>query len=98
MSQDNGKSSVIQSEGGEMLENFQPVFIVSARNVKRMIQLNNLICSQCDFQGISRSHLLLHTRKHTGEKPFQCELCQKKFSRKSTLKTHMLTHQDLKGL
>ena len=33
---------------------------------------------------------------HTGEKEFQCEVCEKKFSRQEHLKRHMLTHTKVK--
>ena len=34
---------------------------------------------------------------HTGQKDFQCEVCEKKFSQKGTLKTHMMTHTKVKA-
>ena len=33
-----------------------------------------------------------HLNKHTGEKMFECSVCQRKFSRSETLDTHMLVH------
>lgn len=42
----------------------------------------------CSMVFTRSEHLARHIRKHTGERPFQCDYCMKKFSRLDNLRQH----------
>lgn len=45
-------------------------------------------CEVCGKE-VQRNYLEVHLRTHTGEKPFDCNLCGKKFKRKSHVQWHL---------
>jgi KRAB domain-containing zinc finger protein len=53
------------------------------------------LCTICDK---NVTNLTRHKRKHTGEKPFACDICSKNFSERSGLAKHMPIHTKEKSL
>ncbi|NXL46163.1 ZFP3 protein, partial [Podilymbus podiceps] len=55
-------------------------------------------CAECEYATYVLSNLELHVRTHTGEKPYSCNVCQKKFRTSSHLKRHRMTHFHMEQL
>lgn len=46
-------------------------------------------CIHCPYTTADVCHMRYHQVKHTGARPFKCNICQKNFSQKSSLGRHV---------
>jgi KRAB domain-containing zinc finger protein len=49
-------------------------------------------CCSCNKVMASKSKLMIHSRSHTKEFPFTCNICNRSFAERSTLRKHISTH------
>lgn len=81
------------------LSQFCPVPVFSIMTVKRFKKLellrkdNIYQCSLCNFKTHKRCILTGHFITHVGSQPFSCELCDRKFSFKSSRDRHYSVHK-----
>ena len=53
---------------------------------------NKFVCSVCGKGFDKKWNFEIHSRVHTGVKPFKCSICDKAFTQKGSAKVHMLVH------
>ncbi|XKL64372.1 hypothetical protein PGB90_004458 [Kerria lacca] len=66
-------------------------------HLKRHIYLchterNPYECHNCGYKANKKSTLEVHMRRHTGEKPYQCDVCTKRFAQSVDYRKHRANH------
>ncbi|KAM4651650.1 zinc finger and BTB domain-containing protein 48 isoform 1-T2 [Discoglossus pictus] len=69
------------------LENQKYVNTVECDDVGKSANMT-VECPTCHKKFLSKYYLKVHNRKHTGEKPFECSKCGKRYFRKENLLEH----------
>ena len=65
---------------------------ITSENIPDDVLRSTFKCKECGVLYNSTTGLRRHTLVHTGERPFPCNKCDKKFRQKSTLDGHIGTH------
>ena len=81
-----GNYTNVKAEVNVKIENMEGNGYEAARNVHK--------CKHCHKSFTTQRYLQIHTRKHTGEKTYQCKVCKEQFSRIGQLMQHKKTHSD----
>uniref|UniRef100_A0A8C1ZTP3 Zinc finger and BTB domain-containing protein 46 n=1 Tax=Cyprinus carpio TaxID=7962 RepID=A0A8C1ZTP3_CYPCA len=92
------KNSLL-SLGAEMLGEENPLLFDYLPKGGHSLSLNDFTvirkkfkCPYCSFSAMHQCILKRHMRSHTGERPYPCEICGKKFTRREHMKRHTLVH------
>ncbi|XP_053214346.1 zinc finger protein 782-like [Panonychus citri] len=64
----------------------------SAHTSHKWTHTKSFTCDECGAKFSTKGNLLVHQRRHTGEKPFACDKCPAIFSTKGNLRRHIKAH------
>lgn len=48
-------------------------------------------CKMCPYTSVRRNDMIVHVRRHLGEKPYKCSICDHRCAKKSNLNAHVIT-------
>ena len=69
-----------------------PKVFAPIENISSSDRPRRFSCSTCGKCFLHKHHLKEHVRVHTGEKPHQCQVCQKTFRSSGSFSMHNRTH------
>ena len=89
-------NTVERGERG-LLKDFIPVLVFNERTLVRMKKMEWLrrrgvavhYCQHCNYVTQFKSDLVKRCITHSGERPFECGICDDKFSLKGNLSKHL---------
>ncbi|KAG7517725.1 zinc finger 62-like [Solea senegalensis] len=79
----------IKQRSRKQVESSPPFGHHSELSVQRVRPTKKHSCVYCHKMFLTKAKRKDHMRVHTGEKPFRCSICPKKFTKDSSLKTHI---------
>ncbi|XP_054994060.1 zinc finger and BTB domain-containing protein 46 [Sorex araneus] len=85
------KADVLGEESSLLLECLPPGAHSLSLNEFTVIR-KKFKCPYCSFSAMHQCILKRHMRSHTGERPYPCDICGKKFTRREHMKRHTLVH------
>ncbi|XP_055964018.1 zinc finger and BTB domain-containing protein 46 [Sorex fumeus] len=85
------KADVLSEESSLLLECLPPGAHGLSLNEFTVIR-KKFKCPYCSFSAMHQCILKRHMRSHTGERPYPCDICGKKFTRREHMKRHTLVH------
>jgi uncharacterized Zn-finger protein len=89
---DNATSVASENYSRSSTIKVEPLLMSKIKRSKVNSSFREHKCETCKKRFISPSHLNIHKRKHSKQKPFACDQCQKNFSQKQNFLKHKRVH------